>query len=275
MFTPSYAQENNAVEGLEIETTDSNDDEVSFAIIERVPIYRGCDGRLNNEALKKCMNQAIKLHISGNFNKNVIKELNLPTGEVKISCFFKIGKKGNIIEIKIRAPHPDLEKEAIRVLKLIPKMKKPGYQKGKPVIVPYYLPIKFSVEDNKRTKASIAADLETTPERYPLYKNCDETLGNEAAKQCTIKKIKNFIKLSFNVEMADKLFPLDKSTKFQVDFIINKKGKAEKITAKAYKKEIAAEAIRVLKRLPKFKKPGYSNGKAVNVPFSLMMTIHF
>ena len=39
-----------------------------------------------------------------------------------------------------------LEKEAQRVINLLPKMK-PGKQRGKAVIVPYSLPIIFQVQD--------------------------------------------------------------------------------------------------------------------------------
>ena len=41
---------------------------------------------------------------------------------------------GEITAIKIRGPHPKVEAEAIRVIKLIPKFKKPGMQKGKAVV---------------------------------------------------------------------------------------------------------------------------------------------
>ena len=44
--------------------------------------------------------------------------------------------------VRARAPHPNLKKEAIRVVNMIPKMK-PGMQLGKAVIVPYSLPIIF------------------------------------------------------------------------------------------------------------------------------------
>jgi len=60
----------------------------------------------------------------------------------RISVIFKIDKNGNVIDIRARAPHPRLVKEAIRVLNMLPKMK-PGIQRGKPVVVPYSLPINF------------------------------------------------------------------------------------------------------------------------------------
>ena len=58
---------------------------------------------------------------------------------------FKIDKNGNVTGVRARAPHKSLEDEAIRVIRLLPKMK-PGLQDGKPVVVPYSLPIIFSVE---------------------------------------------------------------------------------------------------------------------------------
>ena len=61
--------------------------------------------------------------------------------------FIPISKKtGDIVDVQVRAPHPSLEKEARRVIGILPKMK-PGRQRGKAVRVPYYLPIKFQVQD--------------------------------------------------------------------------------------------------------------------------------
>ncbi|MBL4723919.1 MAG: energy transducer TonB, partial [Lutibacter sp.] len=53
--------------------------------------------------------------------------------------------KGNIVNIEARAPHKKLKEEAIRVVKLLPKMM-PGRQRGKPVGVKYGLPIVFKVD---------------------------------------------------------------------------------------------------------------------------------
>jgi protein TonB len=58
---------------------------------------------------------------------------------------FKIDRHGNIANIKARAPHKKLKEEAIRVIKLLPKMI-PGKQRGKAVGVSYGLPIVFKVE---------------------------------------------------------------------------------------------------------------------------------
>lgn len=121
-------------------------EEVPFSIIEKVPVYKGCKKSLNNKALKDCMSKKIQKHVSKNFNIKMVSKLGLKPGVKRIFVFFKINKKGNIIEINARGPHKALEDEAIRVIKTIPKLKKPGYQRGEPVIVPYTLPIVFRVK---------------------------------------------------------------------------------------------------------------------------------
>lgn len=111
--------------------------------------------------------------------------------------------------------------------------------------------------------------------QFPVYRGCDQALSYNAQKECTTQKIMDYIKVSINYELADKLFPLDKTTQFLVSFSINKKGKLENITSKAHKREMAAEAINVLKRMPKLKSPGFENGEPVKTDMEILMTIYF
>jgi periplasmic protein TonB len=66
------------------------------------------------------------------------------TGTVHVE--FVVNKEGEISELKLLkgvSGGPGLEKEALRVLKLMPKWK-PGRMNGKPVNVRYHIPIRFS-----------------------------------------------------------------------------------------------------------------------------------
>lgn len=173
-------------------------------------------------------------------------------------------RKGDIVDGVARGADPYLENEALRVLKLLPSLT-PGYFRDKPIKMPFSLPL-LMVVVNKNDEED---------KRYPVYRGCDKEETNAELKKCSVEKIKNFIKLSFDYEMAERVFSTEKSTQFQVDFIINKKGKVEKVNAKANHRAIAIEAIRVAKRLPKFKLPGTKNGKPVDTPFSLLMTVYF
>ena len=124
----------------------ANYEEVAFIVLENVPVYPGCDENMSNQALKECMSSQINTLIGKNFNTGLANTLNLPAGKTRIVVMFKIDTEGHVTDIRTRAPHPELEKEAIRVVKLIPKMDKAGYQDGEPVVVSYALPIVFMVE---------------------------------------------------------------------------------------------------------------------------------
>lgn len=116
--------------------------DIPFAIIEQVPIYPGCKG--DNEELKKCLQDKINLHIQKYFKTELAQELGLDAGKKKVYVQFKIDKTGEIVNIRARGPHARLEKEAIRVVTLLPSMT-PGKQRRKPVNVSYTLPITLQV----------------------------------------------------------------------------------------------------------------------------------
>lgn len=131
------------VEEIEIEEV-VEDVEVPFAVIENVPVFPGCE-RGSNADKRKCMSDKIAKFVQRKFNTDLAGDLGL-SGRQRISVIFKIDKSGNVTGVRSRAPHPRLEKEAARVINMLPKMK-PGRQRGKPVTVPYSLPITFQVQD--------------------------------------------------------------------------------------------------------------------------------
>ncbi len=139
-------QEEEIVEVEEVEVEEVEEDiEVPFAVIENVPVFPGCENESGNNAKKQCMSEKISKFVNKKFNTDLAGELGL-SGRQRINVIFKIDKSGNITNIMARAPHPGLEKEAKRVIGLLPKMK-PGKQRGKAVTVPYSLPILFQVQD--------------------------------------------------------------------------------------------------------------------------------
>ncbi|MCF7561294.1 energy transducer TonB [Sabulilitoribacter multivorans] len=116
--------------------------EVAFAIIENVPVFPGCEG-LNKAKSKACFQQKIQEHILKNFNyPQTALELGL---QGRVSVIFVIDSKGNTTSIRSRGPDKILEKEAERIISLLPKME-PGKQRGKPVKVSYAVPIFFKFE---------------------------------------------------------------------------------------------------------------------------------
>lgn len=132
------------VEAVRVAPAIEEDVEVPFAVIENVPVFPGCEGGDNN-AKRNCMAQKISDFVNKKFNTELASELGL-SGRQRINVIFKIDKNGDVVGIRARAPHPGLEKEAARVIGMLPKMQ-PGKQRGKAVTVPYSLPIVFQVQD--------------------------------------------------------------------------------------------------------------------------------
>ena len=137
------------IEALEMANIEEVDEpvevieDVPFTIIEDVPVFPGCKG--NKKELKSCFNKKMQKHFQRKFNADLPNDLGMSPGKKRIIMLFKIDKVGNIVDIRAKAPHPKLQKEAIRIIKLLPKMK-PGRQRGKAVGVKYTLPMRIEVE---------------------------------------------------------------------------------------------------------------------------------
>ena len=128
---------------IEEEEVEEVIEDVSFMIIEDVPVFPGCKGDKN--ALKKCFSQMVQKHFSRKFDAELPNELGLPAGKKRVFIGFKIDKTGNVVNIQARAPHPKIKKEVIKVMKMLPKMK-PGRQRGVAVGVKYSIPFTLIVE---------------------------------------------------------------------------------------------------------------------------------
>lgn len=118
--------------------------EVPDGVIERVAVYPGCENVYGNKARKNCMNQNVNKLIGENFNTHLGTNIGL-SGKQRIFVIFKVDKTGNVIDINAKAPHPNLKAEAERVIGLLPKFK-PAKQYGKPVTMPFSVPIVFVVK---------------------------------------------------------------------------------------------------------------------------------
>lgn len=119
----------------EIET-----EETSFNTIDKAPTFPGCE-----EGDKKCFSLMVQKHFVNNFDTSLLNSLDLKAGKKRIFVSFKIDKKGNIIDVKARAPHEKLKEEVLSVMQTLPKII-PGEHEGETVNVKYSIPITIKVE---------------------------------------------------------------------------------------------------------------------------------
>jgi protein TonB len=115
------------------------DIDVPFAVIEDVPIFPGCE-RVKKTERRNCFQEQMNRHIKRNFRyPEIAQEMGIQ-GRVYVN--FIISKNGNITNIRKGGPDKNLEKEAQRIIAKLPRMT-PGKQRGRPVRVPFSIPITF------------------------------------------------------------------------------------------------------------------------------------
>ncbi|MBL6669190.1 MAG: energy transducer TonB [Flavobacteriaceae bacterium] len=129
------------VEEVEIEE-EIEDIDVPFAVIEDVPIFPGCE-KVKKSERRACFQERMNSHIRKNFRyPEIAQEMGIQ-GRVYVN--FVIGKDGAITNIRMRGPDKNLEKEAQRIISKLPQMT-PGKQRGRPVRVPFSIPITFRLQ---------------------------------------------------------------------------------------------------------------------------------
>jgi protein TonB len=129
------------VEEVEIEEVEEDID-VPFAVIEDVPIFPGCE-KVSKDKRRDCFQEKMNNHIRKNFRyPEIAQEMGIQ-GRVYVN--FIIDKDGSITNIRMRGPDQNLEKEAQRIISQLPSMT-PGKQRGRPVRVPFSIPITFRLQ---------------------------------------------------------------------------------------------------------------------------------
>ena len=123
-----------------VEEEVEEDISVPFAVIEDVPVFPGCERQSNKKA---CFQEMMNKHIRKNFRyPEIAQEMGV---QGRVSVMFTIMKDGSIGNIRMRGPDKNLEAEAMRIIKKLPKMT-PGKQRGRAVKVPFSIPINFRLQ---------------------------------------------------------------------------------------------------------------------------------
>ena len=113
---------------------------IPFAVIEKVPMFPGCEGMKTQQEQKECFNQKMQEHVKLHFKyPGEALDMNI-SGRVYIQ--FVIDSNGRVTGIEKRGPDRLLEQEAERIISLLPQLK-PGQQRGRAVSVRYAIPINF------------------------------------------------------------------------------------------------------------------------------------
>lgn len=121
-----------AQEGVVLSKENANDKGIT-------PIWPTCKAP-RRQTQAQCFDQKLTEHVMRNFQYPEIAMNEGLTGTVNVE--FIINKKGKVEVIGVTGGHRYLQREAIRIIRAIPKMK-PGKWGEKPIAVAYTVPITF------------------------------------------------------------------------------------------------------------------------------------
>lgn len=177
--------------------------------------------------------------------------------EGKVIVQFLVKKTGKIDDVKVlRAVRKDLDKEAVRVIKMMPDFI-PAKQNGEVTDMLYTVPVSFKLFDEMEPlTVSEGSDVpdDFEPPMFP---------GGERALMEFLKE---------NVKYPPMAAKRKTQGRVVMTFVVDKTGKVTEIkVAKSVDIYLDTEAIRVCKLLPDFI-PARQNGEPVSVWFTLPIT---
>ncbi len=117
---------------VEAPVEEEEEESVVFVVVETMPEFPGGQ-------------QALFKYLSENVKYPVIAQENGIQG--RVICQFVVNKDGAIVDVEVvrSSGDPSLDKEAVRVIKSMPKWN-PGKQRGKAVRVKYTVPVNFHLQ---------------------------------------------------------------------------------------------------------------------------------
>lgn len=220
-----------------------------YIVVEEMPEFPG--GEL---ALRDFMMHAVK------YPADAIKD----SIQGKVFVTFVVKADGTVGDTKIaRGVHPLLDKEALRVVSLLPAWK-PGKQKGEAVPVSYTVPVKFALDGGK-SKETVSVTPPKINEKvekqvFVVVEEMPEFPGGALELRKFIAKEVRYPAEAIKEKAMGKVF---------VSFVVSSTGKVEQAKVeRSVSPALDAEAIRVVNSSPDWK-PGKQRGQPVSVEYTI------
>lgn len=227
-----------------------------FTVVEEMPEFPG-----GQQAILKYLSESIKYPVDAQ-EKGI---------QGRVSCSFVIQKDGSITGIEvIRGVDPSLDKEAIRVIRAMPKWK-PGRQRGKVVAVKYTVPVTFRLEKEKDHSAQAAIKkiqqavtrFDTSGKIYTVVDRMPEFPGGGSALLTYLSR-----SIKYPVDAQENGI----QGRVSCSFTIGTDGALSNVEViRGIDPSLDAEAVRVINSMPKWT-PGAMGDMAVSVKYTVPVT---
>ena len=136
---------------LDIENVDDEMSVTSFSEVANVPRFLQCY-LVDEIDARVCFQEEMNAHIRRNFRYPEIAQEMGVQGRVYVN--FIISECGYIENIRLRGPDENLEKEAYRIISLLPRMLPATMEDGTPTRIPFSVPLSWRLEEEVTENAS-------------------------------------------------------------------------------------------------------------------------
>ena len=226
--------------------TEAPEDQV-FTVVEEMPQFPG--------GMAECQKFLAK-------NLNYPVELQKAKVEGRVIAQFVVGKDGSISNVSIaRSVHPELDAEAIRVIKMMPKWT-PGKQRGKNVAVKFTIPIAF-MQLQKPASEVKAVESTSGVNEKELFVEYEEMPSFPGGMGECMKFLAKNIKYPVNAQKEGI------QGRVIVQFVVKTDGTiGDAMVLRGVHPELDAEALRVVNAMPKWQ-PGRTRGQYVEMKYTI------
>lgn len=126
---------------------EKNKDTILKYTMHKPPVFQGCGG-YGKELKRVCFTEKLNQHIRDHFQ---YPKIAIDSGyQGKVIVKFKINEKGLVENVTAKGPYLFFEKEAIRIISKLPKMKPAKNKKGDPLKLQFSTSLTFRLEDENR-----------------------------------------------------------------------------------------------------------------------------
>jgi len=110
-------------------------------------------------------------------------------------------------------------------------------------------------------------------EYMPIYQGCENIKDGNKCQKCTVSKIREYVS---TISIPDKLAKKKNQGKIYISFVIDQKGYVTNVKLlRGLGNKLDKIALKHIKKMPKFAKPGFQRGKPVKVKYQIPLVFKF
>lgn len=234
----------------------------TFLVINEVVLLRINEEVIETRDVIFEYNEGLELHFKKKLSESELSKIILPLRSNTIGINFSIDKKGRMIEARTNTKNSDLNDKLIRIFNSYPLEKLNITNNNTLNIYSYSLITRF---DSKNIIRCNKEPIISTP---PIFKECKNSKSPNEVRKCISEEVARLIRSEFNTNLQYKT-NLKGKIRIASFFKVDKDGKIIDVKVKAPNPFLSNEVEKILKNMQPAISPGFQNGKAIIVPFSV------